>query len=95
MKVSALEVFQSFNKGDWKVFEFIASRADGLKFISTLHVDKIEDKIGMSRASYFRRLSKLVKMGFLRNPSRGIYELDKTKFDMTTKQQYLLNKTKA
>ena len=94
MRITAGEIIRSMNEADWKFFEFITVRMDGLRFISGLHLDRAKETLGITEGTYYRKLKKFLDKGYLRKLQGGVYEIDTRRWTISMDNNSYLDKTK-
>lgn len=59
-----------------KFFMYIAQRCDDNKYLASVRQDKALLHYGISRATYYNRINKLMDLGLLKKIGRGVYEVN-------------------
>jgi predicted transcriptional regulator len=80
MDITALDIVRELKDSDYEMFKFVFVRCSKDIYASGRYVDRAMAKLEISEATYWRRLKRLEKLGFIRKYSRGLYEIDNRRF---------------
>ena len=80
---------------EYDFFEYVCCNTNGLEFPASRRVEHAMKTLGISQATYWRKVKSLIEKGFIHKLGRNYYELDKTKFDVLISEAHRLNKIKV
>jgi len=90
-----LDILLGLDKKTHRLFMFLISRSKGGIYLAGLHKDRACANLGISEATYWRKLKKLVGASLLENTTRGVYEINDKLLRVVKDADIAMEKVKA